>query len=60
MSTEADKPATKQDLEKAITRLERFVLERETAMVWKVLLLSLTLLGAQWTAISWMMAHWKP
>jgi hypothetical protein len=58
-----DRPLTKTDLnealEVAITRMERFVLDREIGMLWKFLLLSLTLLGAQWAAISWMMAHWK-
>jgi hypothetical protein len=60
VSAELDRPATKADLDNAITRMERFVLERETGMLWKFLLLGLTLLGAQWAAISWMMAHWKP
>jgi hypothetical protein len=60
MSADADRPATKRDLDDAITRMERFVLDRETGMLWKFLLLGLTLLGAQWAAISWMMAHWKP
>ncbi len=60
MSAELDRPATKRDLDDAITRMERFVLDRETGMLWKFLLLGLTLLGAQWAAISWMMAHWKP
>ena len=55
-----DKPATKTDLDRAIDRMERFVLDREIGMVWKFLLLGLALLGAQWTAITWMMAHWKP
>jgi hypothetical protein len=61
MSAEAsDRPATKRDLDDGITRMERFVLDRETGMLWKFLLLGLTLLGAQWAAISWIMAHWKP
>lgn len=66
-----DKPITKADLETlrkqlettlehAITRMERFVLDREIGMLWKFLLLGLALLGAQWAAITWMMAHWKP
>jgi hypothetical protein len=57
-------PLTKEDLQKAldqaITRMERFVLDREIGMLWKFLLLGLALLGAQWAAITWMMAHWKP
>jgi hypothetical protein len=60
VSAELDRPATKRDLDDAITRMERFVLDRETGMLWKFLLLGLSLLGAQWAAISWMMAHWKP
>jgi hypothetical protein len=60
MSTELDRPATKRDLDEAITRMERFVLDREIGLVWKFLLLGLALLGAQWAAISWMMQHWRP
>jgi hypothetical protein len=63
MSNNLDAPATKADLnealEVAITRMERFVLDREIGMLWKFLLFGLTLLGAQWAAISWMMAHWR-
>ena len=58
MSSETDRPATKRDLDEAISRMERFVLDREIGMLWRFLLLGLTLLGAQWAAISWMMAHW--
>jgi hypothetical protein len=57
-------PVTKDDLDNAITRMERFVLERESSMIWKVIALQVTLIGAiagaQWSAITWMMAHWKP
>jgi hypothetical protein len=56
-------PLTKAELETAldhaITRMERFVLDREIGMLWKFLLLGLALLGAQWAAITWMMAHWS-
>ena len=59
-----DKPVTAKELREAldhaITRMERFVLDREIGMLWKFLLLGLALLGAQWAAITWMMAHWKP
>jgi hypothetical protein len=59
-----NKPVTalelKEALDYAITRMERFVLDREIGMLWKFLLLGLALLGAQWAAITWMMAHWKP
>jgi len=61
--SEADKPLTKTDLEQALdhamTRMERFVLDREIGMLWKFLLLGLALLGAQWAAITLMIAHWK-
>lgn len=64
MSTELDRPATKRDLDEAITRMERFVLDREVGMIWKVILLQVTLIGtiaaAQWGAITWMMQHWNP
>jgi hypothetical protein len=56
---EATKTDLNEALEAAITRMERFVLDREIGMLWKFLLLGLTLLGAQWAAISWMMAHWR-
>jgi len=63
-----DKPATKRDLQEAIdhafVRMQNFVLEREAALIWKVIALQVTLIaaiaGAQWAAITWMMAHWKP
>jgi hypothetical protein len=67
-----EKPVTKtevketidQALDHAITRMERFVLEREASLIWKVIALQVTLIaaiaGAQWAAITWMMAHWKP
>ena len=58
-----DKPVTKADMEHAldhaISRMERFVLDRDTGMLWKFLLLGLALLGAQWAAITWMMGHWR-
>ena len=60
MSSDTDRPATKRDLDEAITRMEKFVLDRENGMLWRFLLLGLALLGAQWAAITWMMSHWKP
>ena len=60
MSNDTDKPATKADLEHAIDRMENFVLKREIALYWRFLTLGLVLLAAQWAAITWMMAHWKP
>jgi hypothetical protein len=57
MGTDIEKPVTKRDLEvaldHAITRMEKFVLDREIGMLWRFLLLGLALLGAQWAAISW-------
>jgi len=58
--SDLDKPATKRDLDDALTRMENFVLKRETALYWRFLTLGLALLAAQWAAITWMMAHWKP
>jgi hypothetical protein len=60
MSNDSDKPATKADLDAAISRMEGFVLKREIALYWRFLTLGLVLLAAQWAAITWMMAHWKP
>jgi hypothetical protein len=55
-----DKPATKRDLHEAIQQMESFVLKREISLYWRFLTLGLALLAAQWAAITWMMAHWKP
>lgn len=55
-----DKPATKRDLHEAIQQMENFVLKREISLYWRFLTLGLALLAAQWAAITWMMAHWKP
>lgn len=61
-----DKPATRVDLENAITRMERFVLDREAALIWKVIALQVTLIGAiagaQWAAFFLVLGHlqWKP
>jgi hypothetical protein len=59
-NSDLDKPATKRDINDALTRMENFVLKRETALYWRFLTLGLALLAAQWAAITWMMAHWKP
>ena len=58
--SDLDKPATKRDLRDAIAQMENSVLKREITLYWRFLALSLVLLGAQWAAITWMMAHWKP
>jgi len=61
-----DKPATRADLDRAIDRMEKFVLDRETALIWKVIALQVTLIGtiaaAQWAAFLLVMQHlqWKP
>jgi hypothetical protein len=63
-----EKPVTRKELtealDHAITRMERFVLDREAALIWKVIALQVTLIaaiaGAQWAAITWMMSHWRP
>ena len=68
-----DKPATKRDLQNFVTKADlreavqefkNYVLERESGLIWKVIALQVTLIGAiagaQWAAITWMMAHWKP
>ena len=64
MSTETDRPATKRDIDDAITRMERFVLDRETGLIWKVIALQVTLIaaiaGAQWAALAFILQHWKP
>jgi hypothetical protein len=58
--SDLDRPATKRDINDALTRMENFVLKRETALYWRFLTLGLALLAAQWAAITWMMSHWKP
>ena len=64
MSIDTDKPATKGDLDNAITRMERFVLDRESSLIWKVIALQVTLIaaiaGAQWAALAFILQHWKP
>jgi hypothetical protein len=68
-------PATKEDLEKVSEKLSRdlahaiqdirvFVLERETALVWRVITLQLAVVGgiaaAQFGLIYFILTHWKP
>lgn len=58
-------PLTKADLDHAIDRMEKFVLDRETALIWKVIALQVTLIGAiagaQWAALFLVLQHltWK-
>jgi hypothetical protein len=60
----AERPATRRDIDDAITRMERFVLDRETALIWKVIALQVTLIaaiaGAQCAALAFILQHWKP
>jgi hypothetical protein len=46
---------TKHDLDLAISELKQFILERETALIWKVIALQVTLIGAiagaQWIVL---------
>jgi hypothetical protein len=66
MPTEDERPLTKRDLDEALTRMERFVLDREAALIWKVIALQVTLIGAiagaQWAAFFLVVQHlqWKP
>jgi hypothetical protein len=59
-----DQPITKRDLDSAIKSLREFVLEREAALIWKVIALQVTLIGAiagaQWVALMTVLQHWKP
>jgi hypothetical protein len=59
-----DQPITKRDLDDAIKSLREFVLEREAALIWKVIALQVTLIGAiagaQWVALMTVLQHWKP
>lgn len=55
-----DKPATKRDLELAFHELREFVLERETALTWRLIGLVLALIAGQWIATYAMIQHWKP
>jgi len=65
IAEDTDKPATKRDLDEAISRMERFVLKREIGMLWKVIALQVTLIGAiaagNWAAFFFVMQHlvWK-
>jgi hypothetical protein len=69
MSTPPDNPATRRDLDEAISqmesRMERFVLKREIGMLWKVIALQVTLIGAiaagNWAAFFFVTQHlvWK-
>lgn len=51
----SDDTITKRDLDFAIGELKQFILDRETALIWKVLALQVTLIGAiagaQWVVL---------
>jgi hypothetical protein len=61
MSNNVDAPITKQDL----LELKNFILDRETALIWKAVLLQVTLIGAistaQWAVLFFVLQHvqWK-
>jgi hypothetical protein len=61
---EEQQPVTKRDLQLAISELKNFVIDRETALTWKVIALQVTLIGAiaggQWIAMITLLQHWKP
>jgi hypothetical protein len=69
MSDDSDKPATKADVENAINSaikdMRTFVLDRESSLIWKVIALQVTLIGAiaaaNWAAFLLVMQHlvWK-
>jgi hypothetical protein len=55
---------TKDYLDAKLNELKQFVLDRETALIWKVIALQVTLIGAiagaQWVALITLLQHWKP
>ena len=65
MSNDTDKPASKADIESALREMHNFVLERETSLIWKVIALQVTLIGAisaaQWGMLFFVLQHlqWK-
>ena len=62
--SDLDKPVTKRDLRDAVQEFKNYVLERETSLIWKVIALQVSLIGAiaaaQWAALTWTLTHWKP
>ena len=55
-----DQPATKRDLQDAIRELRLFILDRENALIWRLLTLVLIIAAGQWAAVITMLSHWKP
>lgn len=64
MTNSEDQPVTRRDLQLAVSELKNFVIEREAALIWKVIALQVTLIGtiagAQWVALFTLLQHWKP
>jgi hypothetical protein len=50
-------------LDAKFNEVKQFVLDRETALIWKVIALQVTLIGAiagaQWVALITLLQHWK-
>ena len=55
-----DQPATKRDLQEAVRELRIFILDRENALIWKLLTLVLIIAAGQWAAVLTLIQHWKP
>jgi hypothetical protein len=55
-----DQPATKRDLQEAVRELRIFILDRENALIWKLLTLVLIIAAGQWVAVLILVQHWKP
>jgi hypothetical protein len=62
MSEDENKPATKIDLEKGLIEMRNFILDRESALIWKVLALQFALIGAlagaNWAIFFFVLQHW--
>lgn len=60
-----DQPATKRDLREALSEFKAYVLDRESALLWKVIALQVTLIGAisaaSWGMLFFVLQHlqWK-
>ena len=64
MSNDLDQPATKRDLKDAIADLKIYILDRETALTWRIILLAFAIVtsmcGAQLGIFIFVLGHWKP
>jgi len=58
-----NQPATKGDLRLLEHRLREFILDRESALTWRVIglcfLVTATLCGGQLTVFIFMLSHWR-